>query len=62
MKGNHLQAIRGLREFVAEYVSAWGPEGYLVGEGMIANPEDVRANYAAIAESMTALTEEDLQN
>ncbi|MEM8695911.1 MAG: substrate-binding domain-containing protein [Pseudomonadota bacterium] len=62
IKGNHLQAIRGLREFVAEYVSAWGPEGYLVEEGMIANPEDVRASYATIAENMTALTAEDIQN
>lgn len=62
IKGNHLQAIRGLREFVAEYVSAWGPEGYLVEEGMIANPEDVRETNAGIAETMTALTAEDLQD
>ena len=62
IKGNHLQAIRGLREFVAEYVSAWGPDGYLIEEGMIANPEDVRVSYAAIAEDMTALTVEDLRN
>ncbi|NNC73369.1 MAG: phosphate ABC transporter substrate-binding protein [Sphingomonadaceae bacterium] len=62
VKGNHLEAIRGLREFVAEYVSAWGPDGYLVGEGMIANPDDVRASNAAAAEAMTALTLEDLQN
>ena len=62
VKGNHLDAIRGLREFVAEYVSAWGPDGYLVEEGMIANPDDVRERYAAAAEAMTALTLEDLQN
>ncbi|MBC2776758.1 substrate-binding domain-containing protein [Parasphingopyxis sp. GrpM-11] len=62
IKGNHLDAIRGLREFVAEYVSAWGPDGYLVGEGMIANPEDVRERYAAIAEAMTPLTAADFEN
>lgn len=62
IKGNHLEAIRGLREFVAEYVSAWGPDGYLVEEGMIANPDDVRAANAAIAEAMTPLTLEDLQS
>lgn len=62
IKGNHLQAIRGLREFVAEYVSAWGPDGYLVEEGMISNPDETRARFAAIAESMTALTAEDLRN
>lgn len=62
IKGNHLQAIRGLREFVAEYVSAWGPDGYLVEEGMIANPEDVRNSNAAIAEAMTALTAADFES
>lgn len=62
IKGNHLQAIRGLREFVAEYVSAWGPDGYLVEEGMIANPDDVRATNAAIAEAMTALTAADFES
>ena len=62
IKGNHLQAIRGLREFVAEYVSAWGPDGYLVDEGMIANPDETRANFAAIAEEMRALTAEDVQS
>jgi phosphate transport system substrate-binding protein len=62
IKGNHLDAIPGLREFVAEYVSAWGPDGYLIGEGMIANPDDVRERYAAAAEAMTPLTREDLEN
>lgn len=62
IKGNHLQAIRGLREFVAEYVSAWGPDGYLVEKGMIANPEDVRNSNAAIAEAMTALTAADFES
>ncbi len=62
IKGNHLQAIRGLREFVLEYVSAWGPDGYLVQEGMIANPEETRAHFAAIAEEMRPLTAEDVQS
>ncbi len=62
VKGNHLDAIRGLREFVAEYVSAWGADGYLVEAGMIANPDDVQARYAAVAEAMTVLTLEDLRN
>ncbi len=62
IKGNHLQAIPGLREFVAEYVSAWGPDGYLVDAGMIANPEEMRTTNAAIAEAMTLLTAEDLQS
>ena len=60
VKGNHLDAIRGLREYVAEFVSAWGPEGYLVREGMIASPDDVRTANAAKADAMTSLTAADL--
>ncbi|MCA1750107.1 MAG: substrate-binding domain-containing protein, partial [Sphingomonadales bacterium] len=60
VKGNHIGAIRGLREFVAEYVSAWGPDGYLIDAGMIANPEDVRAANAARANEMAALTASEL--
>lgn len=61
IKGNHLDAIRGLREFVAEYVSAWGPDGYLAEHGMIANPDDVRARQAEIAQAMTPVTRADLE-
>lgn len=62
VKGNHLEAIPGLREFVAEYVRAWGPDGYLVEHGMIANPDDVRERYAQVAEAMTPLTRAALEN
>jgi len=62
VKGNHLQAIRGLREFVAEYVAAWGPDGYLVDIGMIASPDDVRARSAAAVEAMTPLTRAALES
>src|SRR3546814_1457764 len=32
IKGAHLKAVPGLKEFVAEYTreSTWGPQGYLV--------------------------------
>lgn len=60
VKGNHLDAIRGLREFVAEYASAWGEDGYLVEAGMIANPADVQAANAERASAMTALAASDL--
>ena len=62
VKGNHLAAIRGLREFVQAFVEAWGPDGYLVEEhGMIASPDDVRARNAEIASNMTPLTRGDLE-
>ena len=62
VKGNHLTAILGLSEFVEEYVSAWGPNGYLEEAGMISNPKDVRDANAMIAKNRTWLTAEDLEN
>lgn len=60
VKGNHLEAIRGLREFVAEYISAWGDDGYLIDEGMIASPRDVRDRMGAVWTGMTRLAIDDL--
>ena len=42
VKSAHLKAIKGLREFVAEFASAWGPDGYLKQRGMVIAPADVR--------------------
>ena len=42
MKGEHLQAIPGLREFLAAYSQAWNPGGYLVQRGMIPLPDAER--------------------
>jgi phosphate transport system substrate-binding protein len=38
VKGEHLQAIRGLREFIAEFSKGWGPGGYLTRHGLIPSP------------------------
>ncbi|TVV73015.1 substrate-binding domain-containing protein [Sphingomonas solaris] len=53
VKGAHLTAIPGLKQFVAEYASAWGPDGYLKRRGLIAAPADVRAKNAEIATKLT---------
>ena len=53
VKGAHLTAIPGLKQFVAEYASAWGPDGYLKRRGLIAAPDDVRAKNADIAAKLT---------
>ena len=42
VKGEHLQAIPGLREFLAAYSQAWNPGGYLVQRGMIPLPDAER--------------------
>ncbi|MDB5684529.1 MAG: putative phosphate transport system substrate binding protein [Sphingomonas bacterium] len=53
VKGAHLNAIPGLKQFVAEFASAWGPDGYLKRRGLIAAPDDVRAKNAEIASKLT---------
>ncbi len=55
VKGAHLKVIPGLREFVAEYASAWGKGGYLSRRGLIAAPDDVQAKNAEIAKNMTLM-------
>lgn len=39
VKGEHLSAIPGLREFLTAYSQAWNPGGYLVQRGMIPLPD-----------------------
>ena len=55
IKAAHLKAIKGINEYAAEFVGAWGPEGYLKGKGMVVAPEDVRTANAAIVKDMKAL-------
>ena len=62
VKAQHVKAIRGMREFLDEYVSerAWGPDGYLKRRGLIPSPEAVRAENRARAQQLTPLKPEDL--
>ncbi|MDP8994003.1 MAG: substrate-binding domain-containing protein [Pseudomonadota bacterium] len=43
VKGEHMDAIPGVREFLAEYARGWGPGGYLTQMGMIPSAPEVRA-------------------
>ena len=56
-KGQHVRAIRGLREFLAEYSkdTTWGPKGYLAKRGLVAAPDAIRAKNASNATALTAL-------
>ena len=54
VKSAHLNAIPGLKQFVAEYASAWNADGYLKRRGLIAAPDDVRAKNLDIATKLTA--------
>lgn len=63
VKAQHVKAIRGMREFLDEYVSerAWGPNGYLKRRGLIPSPDAVRVENRQRAEQLTALKPEDLK-
>ncbi len=55
VKSAHLKVVRGLKEFVAEYATAWNKGGYLSRRGLIAAPDDVRAKSLNIATKLTPM-------
>jgi phosphate transport system substrate-binding protein len=55
VKAAHLAAIKGLKDYVAEFASAWGPDGYLKKRGMVVAPAAVRETSAAIIRDMKPL-------
>ena len=61
VKNAHLDAIRGLREFVAEWAKSWGRDGPLAAIGLVASPDDVATRSTAAASSFTPLQASELQ-
>ncbi len=55
VKSAHLNAIRGLKEFVAEWAKNWGRDGLLAKQGMVVSPDDVQAANAKVASELTLL-------
>ena len=55
VKAAHLQAIKGIREYVAEWARSWGRDGSLSKLGMVVAPDDVQAESVRIASEMTLL-------
>ena len=55
VKAAHLNAIKGLKEFVAEWAKSWGRDGLLAKQGMVVSPDDVQANSAKLASALTPL-------
>jgi len=49
VKKAHVDAIPGLKDYVAEWVKSWGKDGLLAKQGMIVSPDDVQAKNAKIA-------------
>ncbi|MBC2665556.1 substrate-binding domain-containing protein [Novosphingobium flavum] len=57
----HVDAIRGLKEFVAEWTKSWGKDGLLAKAGMVVSPADIQAKSADIAAKLTALDPAELK-
>ena len=61
VKKAHLDAIRGLREFVGEWARSWGRDGALTRIGLVANPAEVAARSEAAANQFPTLTAADFE-
>ena len=55
VKAAHLNAIKGLKEFVAEWAKSWGRDGLLAKQGMVVSPDDIQAQSAKLATAFTPL-------
>ncbi|RMF09312.1 MAG: phosphate ABC transporter substrate-binding protein, partial [Alphaproteobacteria bacterium] len=57
VKKAHVDAVPGIREYLAEFTSerAWGDYGYLTDKGLIPMPETERAKYAEAVRNLTNL-------
>ena len=55
VKKAHLDAIRGLKEYVAQWAKSWGNDGLLAKKGMVVAPADVQAASAKAASEFTVL-------
>lgn len=61
VKKDHVDAIAGLREFIATWAESWGREGPLAAIGLVANPDDVMARSNAAARDLPVLTAADFE-
>jgi phosphate transport system substrate-binding protein len=61
VKGEHMNVIPGLREFLSEYRRGWGQGGYLTQAGMIPSAPDVQASAAQQIQQARPLTAADLR-
>ena len=60
-KGEHVNVIPGMKEFLAEYARAWSKGGYLERRGLIPSPADVQAKATAAATQLTPLNVSELK-
>ncbi len=61
VKKQHLDAVPGLREYVAEWAKVWDKDGPLAGIGLVAAPDDVRAANLKKTTDFTIMSMADLK-
>jgi len=61
VKGEHLNVIPGMKEFLAEYARAWAKGGYLERRGLIPSPADVQTKGGEAATKLTPMTADGLK-
>ncbi len=61
VKNDHVDAIGGLREFLATWAESWGVDGPLAQIGLVASPADVMARNNAAVTELPALTAADFE-
>ena len=61
VKQAHLDAIKGLKAYVAQWAKSWGKDGLLAKKGMVVAPDDVQAASTKIAGEFTLLDPAELK-
>ncbi len=61
VKKQHLNAVPGLKEFIAEYRASWDPDGPLVKRGLIAASRNVRIEAGYAIDTGAVLAADDLK-
>jgi len=60
-KKQHVGVIPGLQDYLTEFAIAGGNDGYLVDIGLIASPENIRAETAEVVKSLPTLSGTELK-
>jgi phosphate transport system substrate-binding protein len=60
-KGEHMNVIPGMKEFLAAYAQAWAPGGYLAQRGLIPSPADVQAKAASAVQTLAPVNAAELK-
>jgi phosphate transport system substrate-binding protein len=61
VKAAHVSAIKGLKEYLAEWSKSWSKGGLLARQGMVVSPDDVQAKYAKVITDLTVMDGSELK-